>query len=304
MAYFLAVDAGGTKAEFLLAEEDRELARVTCGTVKRLNATEDQAARNLDDALARLTAQTGFRMDKVTRTCIGTSGNTVPLVTNWLRENFASRVSGTLRIAGDVEIALEAAFPGERGILVLSGTGSNVAGRGADGKIITAGGWGPMLADQGAGHWIGLEALRRGFLAIDQQRPTSLLELARDHWRLPSVKALIEFANSEPRPPFADLTPLVVECAAKGDDIAGAILDQSGKDLAYLARLAIERIMFGEDRRYPLPAVATAGSVLGKIERVRDALVASLRADFPKIQFILEPADPVVGALHYARAGA
>ena len=44
MAYFLAVDAGGTKAEFLLADEGRELARVTCGTVKRLNATEDQAA--------------------------------------------------------------------------------------------------------------------------------------------------------------------------------------------------------------------------------------------------------------------
>ena len=304
MAHFLAVDAGGTKAEFLLAEEDRELARVTCGTVKRLNATEDQAARNLDDALARLTAQTGFRMDKVTRTCIGTSGNTVPLVTNWLRENFASRVSGTLRIAGDVEIALEAAFPGERGILVLSGTGSNVAGRGADGKIITAGGWAPMLADQGAGHWIGLEALRRGFLAIDEQRPTSLLEEARNHWNLPSVKALIEFANAEPRPPFADLTPLAVQCATKGDEIARAILDQGGRDLAYLASLAIERVMSGENRQYPLPAIATAGSVLGKIERVRDALVASLRADFPKIQFILEPADPVVGALHYARAGA
>jgi N-acetylglucosamine kinase-like BadF-type ATPase len=161
-----------------------------------------------------------------------------------------------------------------------------------------------MLADQGAGHWIGLEALRRGFLAIDEQRPTSLLEEARNHWNLPSVKALIEFANAEPRPPFADLTPLAVQCATKGDEIARAILDQGGRDLAYLASLAIERVMSGENRQYPLPAIATAGSVLGKIERVRDALVASLRADYPKIQFILELADPVVGALHYARAGA
>jgi hypothetical protein len=53
-----------------------------------------------------------------------------------------------------------------------------------------------------------------------------------------------------------------------------------------------------------LPAVAIAGSVLGKIERVRDALMASLRMHYPAIQFVLEPADPVVGALHYARAGA
>ena len=115
MAYFLAVDAGGTKAEFLLAEENRELARITSGTVKRLNATEDQATRNLNEALERLAAETGVRMDQVTRTCIGTSGNTVPLVTDWLRENFASRVSGSLLIAGDVDIAVaqfEIAFIG------------------------------------------------------------------------------------------------------------------------------------------------------------------------------------------------
>jgi N-acetylglucosamine kinase-like BadF-type ATPase len=304
MAYFLAVDAGGTKADFLLAEEDRELARVTCGTVKRLNATEDEAAHNLDDALGRLSAQTGVPMDRIARTCIGTSGNTVPLVTEWLRDNFATRVSGSLLIAGDVQIALEAAFPGGPGMLVLSGTGSNVAGRGADGKIVTAGGWGPMLADQGAGYWIGLEALRRGFLAIDQQRRTSLLELARDYWHLSSVEALIEFANAEPRPHFADITPLVVQCAAEGDEIAGSILDRSGKDLACLARIVIERVMSAEDELHPLPAVAIAGSVLGKIERVRDALMASLRLHYPTIQFVLEPADPVVGALHYARTGA
>jgi N-acetylglucosamine kinase-like BadF-type ATPase len=304
MAYFLAVDAGGTKAEFLLAEEDRELARVTCGTVKRLNATEDEAAHNLDDALQRLSAQTGVPMNQIARTCVGTSGNTVPLVTDWLRENFTTRISGSLLIAGDVQIALEAAFPRGPGVLVLSGTGSNVAGRGTDGRIVTAGGWGPMLADQGAGYWIGLEALRRGFLAIDQKRPTSLLELARDYWHLPSVEALIEFANSEPRPHFADITPLVVQCAAEGDQIAGDILDRSGNDLACLARIVIERIMSAEDQLHPLPAVAIAGSVLGKIERVRDALIDSLRTHYPTIQFVLEPADPVVGALHYALSGA
>jgi glucosamine kinase len=301
MAYFLAVDAGGTKAEFLLAEEDRALARATCGTIKRLNATEEEAAHSLDDALKNLSAQTGVRMDQIARTCIGTSGNTVPLVTDWLRENFASRVSGSLLIVGDVEIALEAVFPGGRGVLVLSGTGSNVAGRGVDGKIVTAGGWGPMLADQGAGHWIGLEALRRGFLAIDRQQPNSLLELARNYWHLPSVAALIEFANAEPRPHFADLVPLVVECAANGDEIATAILVQSGEDLAYLARIVIERITSSEDRQCPLPAVAIAGSVLGKIERVRNALIHSLQTRYPHIQFVLEPSDPVVGALHYAR---
>ena len=298
MAYFLAVDAGGTKAEFLLADGERELGRVTSGTIKRLNATEDEASAHLEGALGRLAQETGVGMDTIARTCIGTSGNTVPLVTEWLRENFARRVSGPIDIVGDVDIALDAAFPGKPGVLVLSGTGSNVAGRGPDRKIVTAGGWGPVLADQGAGYWIGVEALRRGFLAIDQRRSTALLEKARSFWGLPSVDALIEFANAEPRPHFAALVPLVVASAETGDRIAASILEDAGRDLAYLAGLVIDRILSGTE----LPDVAIAGSVLGKISTVREAFFAAMRARYPAIRFVLEPADPVLGALYHARS--
>ncbi len=38
-------------------------------------------------------------------------------------------MSGELILLGDVEIALDAAFHGGAGVLVLAGTGSNVAGR-------------------------------------------------------------------------------------------------------------------------------------------------------------------------------
>jgi glucosamine kinase len=303
MTYFLAVDSGGTKAEFLLADEERELGRSTCETIKRLNATDQEAREHLEGALAQLSERTGVAMNRITRTCIGTSGNTVPLVTEWLAENFRRRVSGSIDIVGDVDIALDAVFPGNRGVLVLSGTGSNVAGRGADGKIITAGGWGPMLADQGSGHWIGLEALRRGFLAIDEERSTSLLELARDLWQLPSVDALIELANAEPRPHFGELVPMVVSCSNAGDAIAESILTQAGTDLAYLAGIVIERILSGEQRGNPLPEIAIAGSVVGKISRVRDAFFRAVGSRYRQAKFVLEPADPVRGALYHARTG-
>lgn len=270
--------------------------------MKRLNATEEQAARSLDDAIARLVALKGVGMNEITRTCIGTSGNTVPLVVDWLRENFAQRIAGELAIVGDVEIALDAVFPGGRGVLVLSGTGSNVAGRGTDREIVTAGGWGPMLADQGAGHWIGLEGLRRGFLAIDEERTTDLLEEARKLWKLPTVKALIEFGNAEPRPHFADFVPAVVACADRGDAIAQGILEQAGRDLAYLAGLVIERVVAADGEVLGSPAVAIAGSILGKVRVVQSALMDQLRQRYPEIQFVTEPADPVLGALYRARA--
>ena len=36
MSFFLALDAGGTKTDYVLADETRELARVRTGTIKRM----------------------------------------------------------------------------------------------------------------------------------------------------------------------------------------------------------------------------------------------------------------------------
>jgi glucosamine kinase len=305
MACFLAVDAGGTKTEFLLAEEDRELGRAVTGTIKRVNADAETAARNLRDALAELERTTGVRMNAVTRTCVGTSGNTVPLVTDWLREGFAQHVSGPLLLVGDVEIALDAAFFGGRGVLALAGTGSNVAARAGNGEIMTAGGWGPILADQGAGHWIGIEGLRRGFLARDEGRPTELLEAARSLWNLPSVDALIEFANTNPPPRYGSkFARQVVGLADRGDTIAQEILEQGGRDLAYLVRLLIERIRAIEGDTFGVPTVAFAGSILAHVDRMRKSIDSALRLRYPDIRIIEKAVDPIRGALWRAIRGA
>lgn len=304
MAYFLAVDAGGTKTEFLLADESRELGRTIAGTIKRVNADEAMAKKNLEDALANLERLTGVSMKNVTQTCVGTSGDTVPLVTDWLRQGFQNCVSGGFLLVGDVEIALDAAFAGRRGVLALAGTGSNVAARDKDGTIMTAGGWGPMLADQGAGHWIGMEGLRRGFLARDEQRETRLLEAARRLWNLPTVDALIEFANAQPAQRYgAKFAPEVVKCAAQGDAVAIEILEKGGTDLAYLVALLIERMRAAEGDGFEIPEVAFAGGILAHVERVRASLQEFLRSRYAGIQFREELVDPVRGALWHAMKG-
>jgi N-acetylglucosamine kinase-like BadF-type ATPase len=243
-------------------------------------------------------------MREIERCCIGTAGNTVSLVTDWLRNAFARHVGGELILLGDVEIALDAAFFGKRGVLVLAGTGSNVAGRTSSGQIITTGGWGPAMADQGSGHFIGLEGLRRGFLAIDQQRTTNLLDAVCAHWKLNSLEELIEFANGNPPPDYSKLAPVVVACAAEGDAVAREVLEQGGTDLAYLASLAIERIWTMERTSAgsdDVPAVAIAGSILEHVAPVRQAMEAQLRKRYPAIEFVGSPADPPAGALWNAR---
>jgi glucosamine kinase len=305
MAFFLGLDAGGTKTDYVLADETHELARVRSGTIKRMRTDAESAARNLDAALAELKSLTGISAQQITRTCIGTAGETVPLVTDWLRAAFASRVAGQLILLGDVEIALDAAFYGGPGVLVLAGTGSNVAGRTSDGQLMTAGGWGPSLADQGSGHRIGQEALRAAFLAKDESRPSPLLDEVLKLWNLASLDLLVEFANSRPAPDFSRLTELVVRLAAEGDPTTAAVLRKEGEDLGWLVRLIIRRIIeidASNEHIVAIPAIAFAGSIMEKVPAVRNALIAAVQSEFPEVNTLDGVIDPVVGALWRARS--
>ncbi|QHN02017.1 ATPase [Granulicella sp. WH15] len=296
MSFFLAVDAGGTKADLVLADEARELARVRTGTIKRMRVDAATAAANLDAGLAEIVAKGGVSLRDVTRTCVGTAGESVPLVAAWLREAFAARVGGELVLVGDVEIALDAAFPGGPGVLVMAGTGSNVAGRGLAGVIETAGGTGPVLSDQGSGYRIGYEGLRAGFLSRDERRETGLLGAVMEFWGLGSVEELMEYANSVPPPDFSRLTEPVVRLAEQGDVVAGEVLQRQGEELGYLVRLVMRRLD-------GVSTMACAGSVLEKVMPVRDAMVEAVRREFPGVGVLDGVVDPVAGALWRARKG-
>jgi glucosamine kinase len=302
-SFFLAVDAGGTKTDYVLADETSELARVRTGSIKRLRVDAATACRNLQSALSELSQRTGVSMASITRTCVGTAGETILLVTDWLREAITARVGGGLLILGDVEIALDAAFPGQPGVLVLAGTGSNVVGRSAEGKLISAGGWGPVLADQGSGHMIGVDALRAIFLAKDEERHTGLLDGVMDFWQLSSLEHLVEYANSQPAPDFSTLTGVVLQCAQLGDEIALAVLRGQGEQLGYLVRLVIRRLRQTSIGDWT-PPLAFAGSILGNVPPIREALMAAVQSEFPAAQAPEKGVvDPIDGALWRARTG-
>ena len=303
MSLFLAVDAGGTKTDYLLADETNELARVRGGTIKRMRANAETTAQNLEQALAKLTALSGVSMQSVTRTCIGTAGETVPLVVDWLRESFSKHVSGELILIGDVEIALDAAFPGQPGVLVLAGTGSNVAARDGSGKVTTAGGWGPALADQGSGHRIGHEALRALFRSIDEERPTRLLAAVLQLWHLSSVEEIVAFANSIPAPDFSQLAKSVLRVAEEGDAVAQSVLEKEGADLGHLVCLLIARMRRSPTQASLVPPIAFTGSIMENVLPVRNALIAAVDREYPGIATLDGVVDPIVGALWRARRG-
>ena len=302
MAYYLGLDAGGTKTECALAHGSTILARASAGTIKIMRASHDEATKHLDIILRSLVAQAGVELNSIACTCVGLAGITVPRVADWVSQALHARVGGDLLLCGDVEIALDAAFCGGPGVLVMAGTGSNVVARSSDGQLIHIGGWGPVLADEGSGIWIGKQAVRAIFEALDRGESTQLLEKVQQVWSLPDLAGLIDVANQMPGPDFSKLTPLVVLCAEQGDSYAQRVLQQAGKELGTYVSLALRRLQTAERPPVKLPEIAYTGSILRQIATVQEAMRATIQQEFPDVRIQAKAIDPVEGALWRARA--
>ena len=68
MSLYLAIDAGGTKTECLLADDRRVLARASTGTVKLMRISEEEATRRLLTLLEEVAGAAGESLDQVTLT--------------------------------------------------------------------------------------------------------------------------------------------------------------------------------------------------------------------------------------------
>lgn len=326
MSLYLALDVGGTKSAAVLADDQHILARAESGSIKTQRVQPEEAAANLARLLETLSTQALIPLrGAITRTCIGTSGFSDPNVRDWMHQAFAAAVGGELLLLGDEVIALDAAFPGARGVLVIAGTGTNIVGRASTGAMAHTGGWGPALADEGSGHWIGSEALRACFRAIDAAAPSSadavhadgapgsartadlpiLLQRIMAAHALPTLDAVIGTANA---PGFrsAALVPTIVQSARSGDALALQVLTRAGTDLGQLAAAVIRKIAVLEGASsnttpFAAPEVAFVGGVLRNIAEVREAMHAGLRAAHPGIALQQQASDPLAGALWHAR---
>lgn len=299
MTYFLGLDAGGTSTRAALADETRILGRSKSGSIKVMRVSASVAEANLRALLADVAKSSGVPIARVASTCVGTAGNTVSTVTGWIWQTLGPMLRGDLVVCGDVEIALDAAFPGEAGVLVMAGTGSNTLGRTSKGDQVTVGGWGPLLADEGSGHWIGLRALRAAIREHDEHGKSRLLTALAAQWKADTLEQVVEIAHTVPPPDFAALTRTVVEMAGKGDGLALAVLQAGGRALGEDASLALRKVLAFEPnapRR-----VAFTGSVLENIALVREAMFAEIEREHPGAEVRHDAVDPIEGALWRAR---
>ena len=145
----------------------------------------------------------------------------------------ASQVAERVIVRTDGEIALEAAFGGGPGILLIAGTGSTAYARSERGEVGRCGGWGMTVGDEGSGYAIGRGALRAALRAADGRgEPTRLLPLLLNALQLEVPEAIPPWVGRAEKAQLAALVPLVLNAAADGDAVAETLLETAANQLA------------------------------------------------------------------------
>ena len=300
MSYYLGIDGGGTKTACAVGDDNRLLASVTAGPSNIVRVGEMQARESLQRVVGQACSAAGIRPEQVSATCVGGSGAARPELAAIVHAILAGILSSPIKVVGDMEIALEAAFEDGPGVMVIAGTGSIAYGRDDKGRTARAGGWGFEIGDEGSAHWIGRTAVGLVLRASDREAPgvaTSALGQALcKAWGVSSLLDLARAANSVPSPDFAGLLRSVVAC---DDHLAREVLGAAGRELAQIAAVVMQRL-FVEDGE-GLVRVATTGSVFRHASPVRDAFYNAVQGLAPRAQVMPQVVDPVEGALRMAR---
>lgn len=197
------------------------------------------------------------------------------------------RIAGKVIVVSDVMLAF-AALGVEVGVVLVAGTGSVAVGRTAAGKLVRQGGFGWQMGDEGAGYWIGQQALRAVGLAEDGRAPATALRSALlKAVGAPDFRDVVGWSTVATPREVANLSRAVVHTAETGDAVARAILDRAATELARLVNQ-----LAGE---FPNPGaipVGLAGGLLAQ-EGPLGGPVADLL--LPPFVPLADPVDPLLG---------
>lgn len=130
-----------------------------------------------------------------------------------------------VRVLPDYEIAHSAFFGDGPGVVLVASTGSAAFARGPRGRRARAGGYGPLLGDEGSGFWLGREASRDPRLRRALRLPHPLdLAHAGDPVRATAALAprVLRASGRLRRAAAAHLAALARE-AAEGAGLSGAV---------------------------------------------------------------------------------
>ncbi len=298
----VGVDGGGTKTHAVITDVDnRILGEGTAGPSNPLRVGVTKAAAAVLEAVDRACEAAEVRRSDLVAAEVGLAGARRVELRERMHEALSNLEIDDIEVVGDADIALYGATDGEPGVVVIAGTGSISCGINEAGKEACAGGWGPMVGDEGGGSWIARSALRAIAKAADGRGPTtSLSSRACAYFHVTTAEDLSTaiYAPSITNERLAGFGRFVVEAAKAGDPVGLAIITEAGRELG-IAAVAVIRNLKLDRQRFQVAFVGRIFSAAGEL--VLEPMREEINKVAPKAYLAPPRYSPALAAARLAR---
>ncbi|MEW5799819.1 MAG: BadF/BadG/BcrA/BcrD ATPase family protein [Bacteroidota bacterium] len=303
--YFIGMDGGGTKTHAIIADGNGKILAEHVGGPSNFQIIGvEKAAETIYSLIQSCCESVPCTIKEIAAVVCGLTGagraGDQERMAKGLKQYAAKKKSKlqNVIIESDARIALEGAFKGEEGIILIAGTGSIAFGKDAKGKIHRVGGWGRILGDEGSGFYIG----RLGLTAVTHHldgrgEKTKLTSMIAKKFGLNDQTAII---NAVYKNGFdvASVAPLVLEAASKKDRVCLLIVEQAAVMLAEHVKVAAKKILASSKAKVRSKVkLAFIGGLIANDTLLSQLLRRYISSTIPLAEIIQPMTSPAYGAV-------
>lgn len=178
MKHYIGVDGGGTKTEFALFDENRNIIATAQGSGSNhetLSGSFEEAANVIMDGIGELCRLGGITVDDIDASLMGLAGIDHPYQLEAISEELDDLGLKNYSIYNDGFIVIKAGVGAGSGIGYNCGTGTCCNSVDSNGEMLQIGGFSELSGDVGNGHWIAIQAFRIAYDEICLKKRKSLV---------------------------------------------------------------------------------------------------------------------------------
>ncbi|MBR5314412.1 MAG: XRE family transcriptional regulator [Clostridia bacterium] len=227
--YFIAIDGGGTKTEFVLFEKSgRIIKRLVLDSTNPNSVGVEKSIDTLKKGIGELLNSSNAKYIFAGVSGV-TTGNHIQTIQNALKECFGIPVT----VDTDGTNLLAMAKDPANAAIVISGTGSVIFVR-KNYERTRVGGWGYMFDQPGSAYSVGRLAVNHTLSVNDGFEPKSQLSSLVEEYLGGNVWQKLSNVYEKGVSYIASIAPIVVKAAENGDKTSQNILENEATELAKL----------------------------------------------------------------------
>ncbi len=302
--YYIGMDGGGTKTHAVIMDQNGSVCgEHFAGPSNFQIISVEKAAETIYTLIVLCCESVGCTVKDIAGVACGLAGagrtGDQKRMANGLKA-YALRKGTSLKnviVESDARAALEGAFHGGAGIILIAGTGSIAFGKDRKGNVHRVGGWGRMLGDEGSGYFVGRLGLTAVTRDIDGRgERTRLTGLIAKELGLTDQTEII---NAVYKNGFdiATVAPLVLKAAEKKDAVCRAIVENAVIELSWHILVAAEKITGTSKKKVKEKVhVSFIGGLIANDTIIARLLKKYLAQNFPMIEVTEPMLSPAAGA--------